>query len=146
MYSIISFYFWKMFWSLVCTIIQAVGAGISTLMSIFYGLGSWSFRPKIEGTWLLKGEMDGYVFISRQSRHLSFVDNMIRVLFRICTLTWRVCRQGKGIYRRKKSTNIGMFCIVETAFYPLHLSYLSLKTISLLNRKVISCREFICKI
>ena len=51
--------------------------------------------------------MDGKVFISRQSRHpFSLINNMIKVLFRICTLIWRVnnyvFRQGKGINDRNE--------------------------------------------
>ena len=38
----------------------------------------------------MKKEMDGKVFISSQSRHFSFVNNMITVLFPICTLNWPV--------------------------------------------------------
>ena len=38
-----------------------------------------------------------------------FVVNMIKILFTICSLTWRVnnyvSRQGKGINRRNESTN-----------------------------------------
>ena len=44
--------------------------------------------------------MNGEVFISRQGRHFAFVDNMIKVVFPICTLNWRVnnyvSREGKG--------------------------------------------------
>ena len=58
----------------------------------------------------MKEEMDKQVFISRQSRHFSFIDNMIKVLFPICNLNWRVniyvFRQGKGINRRNESTVI----------------------------------------
>ena len=47
----------------------------------------------------MKEEMDGEVFNSRQSRHYLFVDNMIKLLFPICALRWRVknyvYRQGK---------------------------------------------------
>ena len=47
----------------------------------------------------MKEEMDGEVFISRQIRHDSFMDIMIKILFPICTLNWRVnnyvYRQGK---------------------------------------------------
>ena len=44
--------------------------------------------------------MDTRMFISRQSRHpFSLIKNMIKVLFPICTLIWRVNnyvpRQGK---------------------------------------------------
>ena len=48
----------------------------------------------------MREEMDGSVFITRQSRHLfPLINNMIKVLFLICTLIWRVnnyvSRQGK---------------------------------------------------
>ena len=53
----------------------------------------------MEKTPSVKEEMDGEVFISRQSRHYLFLGNMIEVLFPICTLVWRVniclSRQGK---------------------------------------------------
>ena len=58
----------------------------------------------------MKEEMDGEVFISRQSRHFSFIDNMIKVLFLVCTLNWRVInyvsRQGKSIKKRNESAFI----------------------------------------
>ena len=64
----------------------------------------------MEKTGSMKEEMDGEVFISRQSRHFSFMDNMIEVFFPNWTLNWRVndyvSRQGKGINRRNESTNI----------------------------------------
>ena len=52
----------------------------------------------------VKEEMEGKLFVSRQSRHISFVIIMIKVLFP--TLTWQnyVSRQGKGINRRNEST------------------------------------------
>ena len=47
----------------------------------------------------MKEEMDREVFVSRQSRHSPFIDHMIKVLFLICTLIWRVnnyvSRQGE---------------------------------------------------
>ena len=56
----------------------------------------------------MKEEMDGEVFISRQSRHFFFIVDIIKVLFPICTLNWRVniyvSRQEKGINRRNEST------------------------------------------
>ena len=62
-------------------------------------------RPIIE-------EVDGEVSISGQSRHFAFVVHMIKVLFPICTSTWRVnnyvSRQAKGTNRRNESTNIVM--------------------------------------
>ena len=58
------------------------------------------FCRKMEKTRSVREEMDGRVFIPRQSRHpFSLINNMIKVLFRICTLIWRVnnyvSRQGK---------------------------------------------------
>ena len=65
----------------------------------------------MEKTRSLKEEMDGEVLTSRQTRHFSFIDNMIKVIFPICTLNWRVnnfvSRQGKGgVKRRNESTLI----------------------------------------
>ena len=81
-------------------IIYYVGAGITTLMSISDGSDRTFFRRKMEKTRSVREEMDGKVFISRQSRHpFPLVNNKIKVLFPICTLIWRVknyvSRQGK---------------------------------------------------
>ena len=58
----------------------------------------------------MKEEIDGEVFIYRQSRHFSFVDNMIKVLFPIRTLNGRVInyvsRQGKAVNKKNESTTI----------------------------------------
>ena len=76
-------------------------------MCISDGLDPNKLRRMMEKTRSVKEEMDGMVFISRQSRHFSFIDNMIKVLSPICTLNWRgniyVFRQGKGINRRNES-------------------------------------------
>ena len=58
------------------------------------------FCRKMERTRSVREEMYGRVFISRQSRHpFPLINNMIKVLFPICTLIWRVntyvSRQGK---------------------------------------------------
>ena len=49
------------------------------------------------------------VFSSRQSRHFFPVNSMIKRVFPICTLNWRVnnydCRQGKRIIKRNENTN-----------------------------------------
>ena len=62
----------------------------------------------MEETRSLKEEMEGKVFVSRQSRHISFVINMIKVLFLLCTFTWSVknyvSRQAKDRIRRNEST------------------------------------------
>ena len=55
-------------------------------MPISDGLGPYFFRRKMEKTRFMREEMDKKVFISRQSRPFSFIDNMIKVLFPIWTL------------------------------------------------------------
>ena len=78
-------------------------------MSIYDGLDLYFFSLKMGKAQSMKKEMDGEVFISRQSRQF-FIDNTIKVLPPICTLNWRVnnfvSRQGKGINRRNESTMI----------------------------------------
>ena len=71
----------KSFWSFVYVIIYCVGAGISTLISISDWSDPYIFRRKMEKTRSVKEEMEGKLFISRQSRHISFVIIMIKVLF-----------------------------------------------------------------
>ena len=106
-FSILSSY-GKTFGSCVFVIIYCVGAGISTLITISDWSDPHNFRRKMEKTRSVKEEMEGKMFISRQSRHISFVIIMIKVLFPTFTSTWRVnnsvSRQGKGINRRNEST------------------------------------------
>ena len=113
------FCYGKLVWSFVYVIICCVSAEITTLMSISDKLDPYSFCRKIKETRSVKGEMDGEVFISRQSRHFSFIYNMIKVLFPICTLTWRVnnyvSRQEEDINRRNEST-IFVILIVPFSF------------------------------
>ena len=66
----IIFLFWENVWTFVYNIIFCVIEGISTLMSISDGLGSYFFRRKIERTQPMREELDGEVIISRQSRHI----------------------------------------------------------------------------
>ena len=56
----------KPVWSFVYVNIYYVGAGLTTLMSIFDGLHPYLFRRKMEKTRSMKEEMDREVFISRQ--------------------------------------------------------------------------------
>ena len=79
-FSILSSY-GKSFWLFVYVIIYCVGAGIITLISISDWSDPWIFRQKMEKTPSVKEEMEGKSFISRQSRHISFVIIMIKVLF-----------------------------------------------------------------
>ena len=80
------------------------------MTSISDGLDRPFFCQKTEKTRSMQEEMDGMVFISRQSRYFSFLDNMIKVIFFICTSNWRVnnyfSRQLKGINRRNVITTI----------------------------------------
>ena len=71
----------KSFWSFVYVIIYCVGAGISTLISISDWSDPYIFRRKMEKTQSVKEEMEGKLFISRQSRHISFKIFVIKVLF-----------------------------------------------------------------
>ena len=100
------------FRSYIYVIIYCVGAEITTLMSNSDGLDPYFFCRKIEKTRSMQEEMDGELFISRQNRHFSLIDYMIKVLFPICTLIWRVStyvsRQGNGINRRNESTVINI--------------------------------------
>ena len=106
-FSILSSY-GKSLWSFVYVVIHCVGAEISTLISISDWSDPYNFRRKMEMMRSVKEEMEGKVFISRQSRHISFVFIMIEILSLLCTFTWRVnnfvSRQGKGINRRNEST------------------------------------------
>ena len=68
-----------------------VGAGITTLMSNSDGSDRTFSCRKMGKTRSVREEMDGKVFISRQRRHpFSLINNIIKVLFPICTLIWRV--------------------------------------------------------
>ena len=73
------------------------------------GLDPYRFRRKMEKVRFMKEEMDGEVFISRQSQNFSFIDDMIKVLLPMCTFNWRennyVSRQRKSIKRRNESIN-----------------------------------------
>ena len=78
-------------------------------MSTFDGLSSYFFRREMENTQPMREEMDGTVFRSPpKSASFVFVFNMIKVLFRLCTSTWRVnnyvSRQRGDINRRNEST------------------------------------------
>ena len=73
---------------------------MTTLMSISDGSDRTLFCRKMEGTRSVREEMDGSVFFSRhESAPFSLINNMIKVLFSICTLIWRVnsyvSRRGK---------------------------------------------------
>ena len=62
--------------------------------------------------------MDGKMFISPQSLNFLFVKSMIKALFPICTLTWRVnisvSRQAKGMNKRDESSILIIYEIITT--------------------------------
>ena len=64
----------------------------------------------MEKTRSVKEKIDEKVFISRKTWHFYFKDNIIEVLFPICTLTWRlnnyVPRHRKGKNKRNEGTTI----------------------------------------
>ena len=90
-FSILSSY-GKSFWSFVYVIIYCAGAGISFLISNFDWSDPYIFRRKMEKTRSVKEEMEGKLFISRQSWHISFVNIMIKVLFPTLYL-YLACKQ-----------------------------------------------------
>ena len=94
-------------------IFYLIGAGINTLISISDGLDSYLFRRKMEKARSMKEETDREVVISHQSRHSSFIVNMIKVLCPICTLIWRlniyVSRHGTVKNRSNESNNIVIY-------------------------------------
>ena len=79
-FLILSFYA-KSFSSFVYVILFCVGAGRGTLISISDWADPYILRRKMEKMRSVKEEMDGKMFISRQSRHISFVIIMIKILF-----------------------------------------------------------------
>ena len=94
------FLLWKRLLSFVYVIIYCVGAGITTLMSISDGSDPYVFRRKMEKTRSEKEEMDGEMFFfPARVCIFCFINNMIQLLFAVCTLIWRVndyvSRQGK---------------------------------------------------
>ena len=87
-----------------CSIIYSVGAGISTLISIFDGLDPYLFCRKMETTLFMREQLDGNVFSSRQNRNFSIPSPF---------------RQGKSIGRRNENTilSIWSFALINT--FPL---------------------------
>ena len=87
----------------VYTKIRCVRAGRSTLITISDALVRYIFCRKMKKTRPMGAEMDGNMFISRQSRYFFVIVNIIEVFFRMCTSTWRVnnyvSHQGKAMKR-----------------------------------------------
>ena len=75
------FQFRKTFDLLFYSYLFIVGAGINASMCISDGSGPYFFYRKMQMTRPVRKKMEGKVFISRQSRHFVFVDNIFKVLF-----------------------------------------------------------------
>ena len=87
-------------------------------MSMSDGLGPSIFCRKTEKLPPMREEMDGKaVFLSRRIRHFDLDVVFRKVLFLICTLTWRVnnynSRRGNDIYRRNESTDLEPFLFMS---------------------------------
>ena len=73
-------------------------------------LRPYAFRRMLEKMGSMRKEMDGGVFMSRQSRHFSFVTNMVKLLFPTLHLDL-ACKQvifppSKGTDKSNENTNI----------------------------------------
>ena len=71
---------------------------MSALVSNSDGIGRNIFCRKMEKTQPMVGEKDRKVLFSRQSRHFNSIVTMIKVLFPIGILTWRV---NYYVYRKE---------------------------------------------
>ena len=99
----------KPVWSFVYLIIYCVDAAITFRYQF---LADWKRTFSVE-RWKRRGPRRT-IWTERclfpTSFSIFFIDNMIKVLFSICTLNWPVnnyvSRQGKGINRRNESTII----------------------------------------
>ena len=87
---------------------EALGCPFQTLKT-----GTF-FCSKMKRTRSLKGEMDGKLFFFQAGLGIfSAVNNMIKTLFSICTLNWRVNNyvpcQRRGINKRNENTALNMY-------------------------------------
>ena len=86
---------------------QYFGVGLNTLLSISDGLRPSIFCQKMEKARPIREEMDGkVVYFPPESAFFTFDVIIYKVLFPICTLTWRVnnyvSRQEKVEIREMK--------------------------------------------
>ena len=81
----------EIFWSFVYIIIYCVGAGITTLMS-FSDRSDPYFFPSKDGKDAVREKRNGQKGVHFPARVgiFSFINDMIKVLFPIYTLIWRV--------------------------------------------------------
>ena len=98
-------------------------------MSISNGLGPYLFCRKMEKMRSMREGIDASVFISRQSRHFTFVNDMIRMLFPISTSNWRVNNylllEIKTLIQSSKLLSFSFFRIMATIGIKRKLSAVS---------------------
>ena len=123
----------KPVWFFVFVNTYCVGSGITTLMSISDGLDPIFFQRKMERTRSMKEKMVREVFISRQSRHFSFMDNLNKVLFPICTLNWRV----NIMFPSKEKVKIG-----ETKVLLLLYNFVASGTVLIFSKTLTACFDW----
>ena len=137
-----NFLSWKTFFIICFRFYSLCRRGINHFDFHFWCIGPVFFRRKREKARSMKEEMDGELFISRRSRHFSFIGNMSKVLFPICTLNWRVNNyvscQRKCINRRNESTVIIIWIcslLLLYSFSEIINCLFSLKTLSLIKEE-----------
>ena len=117
-----NFPLWENFRYFVYTDIYCVGAGISTLTSLFNGFCPYFACRKMGKTLTTGVKIDRKVCISCQKWHFPFVINILKVLFLIWASIWRVnnyvSRQGENLNKRNESTK------VKESFFTLTISLL----------------------
>ena len=95
----------KLLSSFVYVIIYCLGAGISTLKSIFDTSDPYFFCWTMEKTPAVKEEMDGRVFISRKSRHFSRYEIIWLKYFSLFVPwfgVWKIMFPPKVRYKKEK--------------------------------------------
>ena len=78
----------KPFDLVLCAFIYCVGEGTSSLLDVhFWPIRRIPFPSKNEGDTVYGEEMDGKLFVSRQSWQFLFLNIMVKVLLLLCALT-----------------------------------------------------------
>ena len=94
------------------------------MMAISDGLGPYIFYREMKKMRPMREEMDGKV-IDTRFYIFPFIVFMIKVLFPICTLTWRVniyVSAKKKIWKRSECTIVNNNIIVSTEFFVTQLT------------------------
>ena len=75
---------------------------MSTLLSVSDGLGTNISHRKMEWMHPMRKELDKKISTSRQSRHFSSANSMIKVLFPTLYFSWRVNKDISAHEKEKK--------------------------------------------